>query len=111
MAAISGSYGPVPGITLSREQEILLLDQIQEIKKTTDENVKQIARQINRPIVQRELTNLLNQAYNDFALRVHRAYDHTPFAKEADMLIPCFKLDFFSNRGLNKEIRQIVILK
>lgn len=109
MAAIGGNQGPA--ITLNREQEADLLYAIEGLKKITDENTKQIARQLKRPITQRELNDILNQAYQDFAQRVHQTYDRTKYAKDAEALISCFKLDFFSNKGLNKEIRQIVIIK
>ena len=106
MTIINGTHGVTT--ILTREQGDDLLYRIEELKKTSAENVKEKARKFNGIIDEWELTSLLNQAYEDFALRVHQEYDRTPYEDYADILIRSFKKDFFSNRGLNGEITQII---
>lgn len=109
MTIINGAHGATT--TLTREQGDDLFYRIQELKKTSTENVKEKARNFNGIIDELELTSLLNQAYEDFATRVHQEYDKTPYADYANILIRSIKKDFFSNHGLNGEINQILLCK
>ncbi len=93
---------------ISRDQADKVYYNIQEFKNQTAETLREKALQLNKSVnpSQWDLTELLHDGYLEFATRVHKEYDHTPYAQLAELLISPTRTYFYGD--LNKEITRLI---
>lgn len=103
--AIVGALGPRPVLTRDQEQDIY--HRVQQIKLEVEKLAKEKARQYKKGIGEWDKAELLNEASENFATRVHQEFDNTPHIKFVNILIGSLKIEFFSQKGLSGQISLI----
>jgi hypothetical protein len=93
---------------ITRERADLIVCRLDELKEQTVNNVREKARRLNDAISKWDLMVLLNTGYSEFKTVVQQEYAQTPYAEFVEILLPSCRNYFFSERGLNREICQII---